>query len=614
MKISSLKNLFAVVLLAGAVLTAAPFPVMADNAEGMDLGGDSGQTDLDIQQGEKVEVGDSAVEAGKSVIKNGVEFIWNAVTGNWVDAAGNAFKTLDDIELAIRTAGGTEYSYTDPFTGERKTYVLTIFGEKLSREGNTKGCMPLPIKLIEEEKCIFCPLFEVLFNAANTMSSMSFQKLAEPFSIVMLIGFAIWIALKVIAHVSSLTKQDAPKFLVGLINESFKVMLAYLLLTNAHAIYSYAISPILSAGLDFGSAVLFNTDNFSNCAATSVTDDGRNLLPASLYTKLDCFIKAIQKEIAFMQAVGSTLMCVGRHEGKIAGIIWDFGMVFQGLILYLFAIALSLAFAFYLIDATVQLGIVGALMPMLIACWPFGPTRKYTSKGWEMFLNTFFTYVFLGIVVSVNMQLVGQAMTNSGEAAASVSNPASPCTGEESGLKALACVINNSDIETLKRMTDLGFGGFLILLCCCIFGFKFTNQSTTLANSMASGGVSGIGNKIGGLAASGAGKLAAKATKPARDAVSRVGRKVMDGAGQKVGNAAKMVGSAIGSSKAGRAVKSAAGSGLATAANVAGKALGVHRGGDGQGTSGANRKTKNNPLARQMVAKMLMKSRRLKGR
>lgn len=614
MKISSLKNLFAVILLAGAVLTALPNPVMAGEASSEGSGGTTNTGDdnpLNIQEGGKVTAGDTAAEAGKSIIKNGIEFIWNAATGQWADAAGNVFGSINDIELAIKTAGGTTYNYTDPFTGETKSYVLTIFGEKLSTEGNTKGCMPLPIKLIEEQKCIFCPLFEVLFNAANTMSSMSFEKLAEPFSLVMLIGFAIWIAMKVIAHVSSLTKQDAPKFLVGLINESFKVMLAYLLLTNAHAIYTYAISPILSAGLDFGSAVLFNTENFADCAATAVTDDGRNLLPATLYTKLDCFIKAIQKEIAFMQATGSSLMCIGRHEGKIAGVIWDFGMVFQGLVLYLFAIALSLAFAFYLIDATVQLGIVGTLMPMLIACWPFNPTRKYTSKGWEMFLNTFFTYVFLGIVVSVNMQLVGQAMTNSGEAAVSVasSQTASACSGEDTGLKALACVINNSDIETLKRMTDLGFGGFLVLLCCCIFGFKFTNQSTTLANSMASGGVSGIGNKIGGLAASGAGALAAKATKPARDAVSRGARKVLDGAGEKIGNGAKMVGAAIGSSKVGRAAKSMAGSGVAAAAKAAGGALGVHRGGqDG------NRKTKNNPLARKMVANMLKKSRQLKGR
>ncbi len=624
MKISSVKNLFLILLLAVSVAVLLPRSSMAEEEGSGGTGvtyGEDGTVDLTddfgiTSTGNDYGAGDAATDAAKNALDNYQKMWGNIFKGEFGEAFRNAVNIFD-IGTYLEGIGGTEMQYTDPFTGETKTYIVTIWGTDISTEGVTKGCAPLPVKWAKDQKCIFCPLFGVLFAAANTMSQMSFDKLAEPFSIVLLVGFAIWIALKVIAHVSALTKQDAPKFLVGLINESFKVMIAYLLLTNAHAIYSYAISPILGAGLEFGSAVLFNTDSFSACTGSATLDNGKDLLPHALYIKLDCFIKAIQKEISFMQSIGSTLMCIGRHEGKIAGgLIWDFGMVFQGLILYLFAVALSLAFAFYLIDATVQLGLVGALMPFLIACWPFGPTKGYTKKGWEMFLNTFFVYVFLGIVVSINMQLIGQAMTNSGEAAAGIASEqiASACSGQESGLKALACVISNSDIQTLKQMTDLGFGGFLILLCCCIFGFKFTSQSSTLANSMASGGISGIGSKIGGLAASGAGALAKKATQPARNAISRGARKVMDGAGEKVGNAAKMVGSAIGSSSVGRAAKNVAGKGMEAAAKVAGGALGVHGGKDGKGTAGANRRTKNNPLARKMVADMLKKSRELQGK
>lgn len=108
-------------------------------------------------------------------------------------------------------------------------------------------------------------------------------------------------------------------------------------------------------------------------------------------------------------------MCVSRNEaasGNVLSVpIPDFSMLFQGLIIWVFAWLISLAFAFYLVDATVRLGIVGALMPFLIASWPFKVTSKYTNQGFTMFMNTFFTYAFMGLVVSINIQLMGISLT-----------------------------------------------------------------------------------------------------------------------------------------------------------------------------------------------------------
>ena len=48
--------------------------------------------------------------------------------------------------------------------------------------------------------------------------------------------------------------------------------------------------------------------------------------------------------------------------------------------------ALIIAFSFYLVDAIVQLGIVGALLPFMIATWPFKISSKYSKIGWNMIL------------------------------------------------------------------------------------------------------------------------------------------------------------------------------------------------------------------------------------
>ena len=158
-------------------------------------------------------------------------------------------------------------------------------------------------------------------------------------------------------------------------------------------------------------------------------------------------------------------------------------MMFQGFAIWVMGWIISLAFAFYLIDATIQLGIIGALMPFLIACWPFKATRNYTSKGWGIFMNTFFVYVFMGLVVSINVELLGQGLT-----------------GSKGGFDAIMKALNGNNVQELKELLDIGFAGFLVLVACCLFAFKLTGQASDLAGTMAGGGGPKIGANIGGLA------------------------------------------------------------------------------------------------------------------
>lgn len=371
-------------------------------------------------------------------------------------------------------------------------YYFIMEGDKFqSITGVTRGCVPLPAKLAESRSCIYCPLFKTIFNAAQSMSTKAYDKLAGPLANVMLIGFAIVIAFMVLKNVSSFTKQDAPKFITELLVNMFKVLVAYYMLKNANIVYGYIVGPVLKAGFEFGSSLLF-AKNDSYLAACDVSKTLQNVsngvMPAYLYTNLDCFIRAVQAEVAVPQSVGSSLMCVARNAGKesigpVRNVLWDFGMMFQGFAIWVMGWIISLAFAFYLIDATIQLGIIGALMPFLIACWPFKATRNYTSKGWGIFMNTFFVYVFMGLVVSINVELLGQGLT-----------------GSKGGFDAIMKALNGNNVQELKELLDIGFAGFLVLVACCLFAFKLTGQASDLAGTMAGGGGPKIGANIGGLA------------------------------------------------------------------------------------------------------------------
>lgn len=418
--------------------------------------------------------------------------------------------------LMAAGAGGELYAYMAMRDDGVLVEHFFVFsqGKLTSITGATRGCIPLMMKLAESQSCIFCPLFKTIFNAAQSMATKAYSTLAKSLSNVMLIGFALYIAFMVLKQVSAFTKQDAPKMITELLQQIFKVLVAFYMLKNANIVYGYIVGPMLKAGFEFGSSLLFaKADGYlASCnTAEAIKNVSGGVMPTYIFTNLDCFIRAVQAEVARPQAIGSTLMCVARNAGKenlgpINNVLWDFSMMFQGLIIWVMGWLISLAFAFYLIDATVQLGIVGALMPFLIAAWPFKITKKYTMAGWNILMNTFFVYVFMGLVVSINVELLGQALT-----------------GSKGGFAAIEQAINANGVTKLKELLDIGFSGFLILIACCIFGFKLTGQASSLAGTMGHGGTTNIAPGIGGMAYGAATKLGGKALSGAGKVASSVG-------------------------------------------------------------------------------------------
>lgn len=439
-----------------------------------------------------------------------------------------------------------------------------------------RGCEVLPVKLYNYRKCFFCPLVGVIYDGVSKMADLSFAKMSGAFAVLLAVGFAIWIALQVLTQVSSLTKQDAPKFLAALIKQSYKVIIAFFLLHYSSQVFTYIINPIVETGLTFGKNMLTTRDIFRGI---NYDENGKYIRQAQItggahfnldtYDQLEQYVVAVQQEIAFMQAVGGSLVCTGTNLmmgnelswwqkaraplavptlGLIGGRVvskWvdqfadGFQMFVQGAAIGIFGFLLSLAFAFYLIDAIVQVGIVGALLPFLIASWPFKPTAKYTSTGMNMLLNSAFVFLFMGMVISVNVLLINEALNQTAdehqsEQLTQCSDPAyykehaQECakllddTPRMGALYNMAQALNSQDANKLKDLTDISALGFLILLFCCIFGFKFTGQALALAGKFASGGMGKpIAPSIATMGASATKSLALSATKETREAIGK---------------------------------------------------------------------------------------------
>ena len=423
-----------------------------------------------------------------------------------------------DLEHAIMNGEGV-YVEIDG----QKVYMTT--GMTVA-SGNMEGCMPLPVKIKDVETCIFCPLFKVLYNASEAMATMSYKTLAEAFKILLAIGLALYLAFITLKQVSAFTKQDAPKYISEALTISFKVLLAWLILSKGEELYRLVLQPLLSAGIEFGAAFLTHqemgtaTVDVKSCISSGGLPAASGIVFYSkeLYTQIDCFLRAVAKEIAVAQALGSSLMCVATEKAAtFIGSFPDLDMLLSGFLMWLFAWLICLAFGFYLIDSVIRLGIVGAIMPFLIAAWPFKATSGYTKKGWDMFLNAFFTFVFIGLVVSVNVELMARA-----------------ATGGKGSTQEMFDLFNGDDIDKLEEVMSIGGSGLLFMLLCCIFGFKLCAEAASLASDLSGAKSGSIGSQIGSAAAGAAKWGAGAAWKVGKNAALIAGDAITDSEGNSV--------------------------------------------------------------------------------
>ena len=447
--------------------------------------------------------------------------------------------------------------YIDASDSEGRKYRVHMGNETTIQYAgeNFNGCEVLPVKLYKHRKCFFCPMIGVIYNAVARVTDTSFSIMAPACATLLALGFAIWIAIQVLAQVSSLTKQDAPKFLGSLIKQSYKVVIVFILLQTPHNLFNYIIRPVVGVGLTFGENMLttqtadsfakLDRDEYGKYKRQANGKPGGKYYDTSTYDKIEKFVVAVQQEIAFMQATGTSLLCVGSEVMIDLDTNWKqnigdgFMMIVQGTILAIFGFLISIAFVFYLVDGIIQLGVAGGLMPLLLAAWPFKPTQKWLGTGANMILNTSFLFMFSGLVVSTCILLISATFSQSTTERAYqelldcqnlsdyYEKNKDKCDELKNktnfgGLAQIADALNQQQVSKLKDLTDISGMGFLILIFASIFGFKFIGQAPALANKFASGGMGKqIAPSFATVVTSATKSAALKATKDTRESIGK---------------------------------------------------------------------------------------------
>jgi hypothetical protein len=246
----------------------------------------------------------------------------------------------------------------------------------------------------------------------------------------------------------------------------------------------------MQAALEFGLTIIGTGVSEQLAENTNVSEMPEGVISQNLLAQVLATVRLFSKSNAELPAIGSSLMCVACHTAS-----WhsfpDISMLIEGAIVWAFGWAITLACCFYLLDSVVRFGIFCTLLPFLIACWPFKITSKYTKNGWDIFMNTFFNFVMMGLVISLSSELATQALTGG--------------AGGKEEIEALLQSANSNDLVALKDAMSLSGTKLLVLIACCIFAFKLVAQISELANAVSStsgpAGKDTIGSKLGNLAA-----------------------------------------------------------------------------------------------------------------
>ncbi len=391
-------------------------------------------------------------------------------------------------------------------------YTLGLF------QPEDKKC-PDPVEARSDfDGCLLCPVFEKLFDASSYMSQKAWETTSGGAINLLALGFVAWLILYILPQLGAIDKLNTNKLWDDFIEKIFKVIIAFILLSiPTSQFYGLFLGPVFEGGMNIANEILG-----SDCSQVS-TGGQVGAFPMAMKTSIVCAIENIQGRLADGMTVGRVALCFGWKVDLAWDIIPNFGMMLIGAIILIVFTLLMIVVPFLLIDCIIRLGIVGAIMPMAIVCWAFKFTAQYTKKTWEMFVNVFFKFIFL-VMVIVTILSMCQAMLNGGSGDSAVN---------------IQQAVQQNNIDDILNAFSWSGGKFLKLVAVIIFGLVLLENSDGLSSGFGNSGgggddiggkvatagmsaVRGGGKKLGGAAMTGAGVMAAKAINDASEGVNSI--------------------------------------------------------------------------------------------
>lgn len=340
--------------------------------------------------------------------------------------------------------------------------------------------------------CLLCGMFDVLTRLATIMAKASWNAFAGELISLVVIASAIYIALTILKSLGSFTAQNAADLFTGdkkgILILMFKTATIVGLLQGTWFVDSI-ISPVLEAGLTIGNKL--SASGASNIITLPTSPGGGGY--DGVFTMVNEAVKSFNDNAYETVAIGEAMICNSTMKNIIQ---WYWLMLIYGLILFIFGWVLVVSVSFYIVDILIRLTFGVVLLPFGIACAISNQTVGYSKNIWNIFINVFFSFIVLGIVLGLSMQLIwlgmGRYGSNSGEA---------PYQSGGGALNAFLSNFNQQiDENQIKELSqDLWENGSLLLTVVCLAVLvQLIAQVGAIADKLSdTSGLTNVGSQVG---------------------------------------------------------------------------------------------------------------------
>ena len=283
--------------------------------------------------------------------------------------------------------------------------------------------------------CIFCTPFRILFNAASVMAKKTYDTLAKAVVGVVVIGFAIWLALVVMRFVSHFETRDPRIFVKTMLNQAFRVLVVVLLLQGpVEQLMSMTLDPLFATGLKLAQMTggMTMDESASGCGleanSSTAAPEGSNDstqgavegvvsgndqagLSPEMGNGIICTIKNTQDQIIDVLALARVTHCLAWEKTTLV-FIPNFAYLITALLFFIAAFILLVTYPFLLVDSVLKMAVSVALLPAALGAYAFKITSKYLAKVFGTFIDAIMTFIFLSLVIMIVTSIAKQYVTD----------------------------------------------------------------------------------------------------------------------------------------------------------------------------------------------------------
>lgn len=435
------------------------------------------------------------------------------------------------IGQAVATASGNQdLAQTYKELGQSYSKAMTISRPEGCKPGDKNACYPY-CKYYEYTKdkkdCFLCPVFAVVFNTASTIGATAINAFSNSVVRVVVIAFAIWLAIQILQFASSVETKDVKDLFQTILTQGFVILLVVVIIKLGVSNFSNTfISPVYNTGQSMAQAM------YSTCTANQTSEscaetqrvfsqkskhikEIANGLPSSMGHSIIQTMTIMEYNVLKYKALGSAMMCQSWEDGYF--IMPHFRYMTIGLLIWLLSMMIIIVVPFLMIDSVFQLSVAAALLPIAVGCFAFKSTRKYTKQVWETFLNSMFSFIFISIVVLILL----------GTIQATISGGISDTTGAVGNFDDMFIMGSDSGQQYFAHlMENMNWGSspFLKMIFIFLLAWTVMHMAKGFAGTFASSiSNTKIGSSIGAMAASSTKGAATKIITPFGRAIGRKG-------------------------------------------------------------------------------------------